>query len=96
MNTAGNQTFKSCLSAGEGESFLFSAVNGEVQAWDAADGRQVWKHAVNGEVLDLKVLPGGKSPTDLVILSKHDKSAASVSLLTADTGKVLWTFYDDR
>ena len=100
VDTASNQTFKSCLSAADGENIIFSAANGEIRGWDAADGKLVWNYAGKGEVVDLKVLPVDKGRKDVITLhdSSHDggRSTGFVRKLTADSGEAVWGFLDDR
>lgn len=96
VDTTRNQTFKSCLSAAEGENTIFSAANGEIRAWDAADGKLVWNYIGNGEVVDLKVLPVDKGQKDVVTLHENGGSTGFVRKLMADSGEAVWVFQDDR
>lgn len=96
VDTAGNHTFKSFLSSSEGENTIYSGTNGDVQAWDAADGRQVWNYAGKGEIVDLQVLPLDNGQKNIITLTNHEGSARNIKKMAADSGEVIWDFQDNR
>ena len=80
--------------AAEGNT-IFSAIDGCVRAWDAADGRLVWEQSAVGESKDLKVLDVGGTATHLLALNVR-ATTGFVKKIAADSGNVLWEFEDER
>lgn len=89
------------LRAGEDEDILVSAVDGEVKAWDASNGRAVWTNEFEySRVKDLEVLAladgsGTKGAKDPVVLFE-DGGHTSVRRLDGRSGNVVWEHKDDR
>jgi len=82
------------LKTGEGGTVI-SAVDGEVQAWNAADGRLVWGWKGAGSVRGLEVLEeDGRS--GVVVFSEEEDSRAVIRKLAADSGKVEWEHTEVR
>lgn len=71
----------SFLVAGEGDGKVTTAVANEVAAWDAADGRLVWRHVIREQsrVVDLQAIP--------VLGSSTDGAVQDVVVLTQPTIK---------
>ncbi|KAI9761186.1 MAG: hypothetical protein M1835_008221, partial [Candelina submexicana] len=86
------------LRAGEAENSVISAVDGEVRAWDALDGKLVWGNEfADGPAKDLEVLElidGSEgSPKDAIVLFGEEK--AVIRRLKGDTGAVAWEYRDN-
>ncbi|KAL0258185.1 hypothetical protein SLS55_007357 [Diplodia seriata] len=88
------------LRAGENQDIIISAVEGQVSAWDAADGKLAWSSAFNNApVKDLEVLElADASATvsgvkDVVVL--FGGSGSTVRRLDGQTGAVKWEFDDN-
>ena len=92
--TAGNVTLGGYLKAEEGGGAIASAVNGEVQAWNAADGRLDWGWTGAGPVKGLELL-SRKGYTDVVVLNEEG-SKGVVRKLASGNGDVLWEHRDER
>lgn len=75
---------------------VFSAVNGALQAWDAAEGRLVWEQSYAGDATDLKVLDFGNASKGYLVLATESAATGTVTKLAADSGKILWEFQDER
>lgn len=78
------------LRAGEDESWIVSALDNAVQAWDASSGRNIWSLHFEGTVKDLEVmeLPGA-SHTD--VLALFDENGITVARRIHGTeGHVIW------
>ena len=82
------------LKAGEAGTVI-GAVNGEVQAWDAADGRLAWGWQGAGSVKGLEVLEGG-GQSGVLVFSEEEISRTVVRKLAADSGKVEWEHTEVR
>lgn len=95
VDNRSNVTGKTFLSAADGDNTIYSAVNGGVHAWDAADGRLVWDWRGMGSIKALEVIGTDDGPKDVLILSEEGK-IAMVKKLAADTGDVIWELTDDR
>lgn len=95
LDSASNQTTEGFLKAGEGEDTIISAVNDDIQAWDAADGRQVWGWKANGQVKGLEVLESHGKAKDVIALSAEGTKGV-VRKLEATTGEVAWEYSDER
>lgn len=87
---------KAFLSALDGDNTIYSALNGGVQAWDAADGRTVWDWRGTGTTRALEVLGNDDNQKDVFMLSETDDKIAIVRKFATATGEVLWEFKDDR
>jgi len=82
------------LKAGEGGTVI-GAVDGEVQTWDAADGRLAWRWQGAGRIRGLEVLEGD-GRAGVLVLSEEEDSRTVVRKLAADKGKVEWEHTDVR
>lgn len=82
------------LKAGEGGTVI-SAVGGEVQTWDAADGRLAWVWQSAGSVRGLEVLEGD-GQSGVLVSSEEEDSRTVVRKLGANSGKVEWEHVEAR
>jgi ER membrane protein complex subunit 1 len=88
------------LRAGENENTVISAVGSQVSAWDALDGRLMWRNEfANGVVKDLEVIEfdDGKvtrGAKDALVLFAGDH--AVVRRISGETGDVVWEHKDGR
>lgn len=82
------------LKAGEGGTVI-GAVDGQIQAWDAADGRLVWEWQGAGSVRGLEVLEGD-GQSGVLVFSQEENSRGVVRKLAADRGKVEWEHTEVR
>lgn len=76
---------------------MVSAVGGDVAAWSASDGRQVWENRFDsGPVVDLELAESGQEQvaTDAIVLSGEKDGV--VRRLDGTNGNVRWEFRDDR
>lgn len=98
LNKHGNVT-DSFLRVGEAQDVLISGADGEITAWGASDGRQIWSHTIlDGTVKDLEIIevpdanqaPGSK---DAIVLSAGPKG--TVLRLDGQDGYVKWSFRDE-
>ena len=92
---AGKQTWDGYLRAEEGGGAIASAYNGEVQAWNAADGRLDWSWTGDGSVKGLELL-SRKGYTNVVVLSKEEGAKSVTRKLASGTGDVVWEHSDER
>lgn len=92
-------TTQSFLRAGHGQDTVVSGIDGQVAAWSASDGRQVWAHDLQGALVrDLEILeipaaaqePGTK---DAIVLSAGTHT--TLSRLDGVDGHVKWSFKDE-
>lgn len=90
---------QSFLRSGQDQDSVISAVDGEVAAWSAADGRQIWSTETGAarvrdleiiEIPDVKQMSGIK---DVVVLSSSPVS--SVVRIDGKDGHVKWSFVDE-
>jgi ER membrane protein complex subunit 1 len=94
---SGNRT-NVFLRAGDGQDTVVSAVNNEVAAWSASDGRLVWSRNLGpGVVEDLEIveLPGAKdekAAKDVLLL--YNNGNAVVQRLDGGSGNVKWEHVD--
>lgn len=92
-------TTRSFLRAGEAQDIIVSAIDGEVTAWGASDGRQVWTHDLQGAaVRDLEVVEIPDSKQDLgskdtIVLASGPQT--TLRRLDGQDGHVKWTFKDE-
>lgn len=93
----------SFLVAGEGDGKVTTAVGKEVVAWDASDGRLVWKHSIRGRsrAVDLQAIPVLGSSTDgavqdVVLLTQptNEGGAFVVTRLGGDGSGERWHYSD--
>lgn len=96
VDNTSNETGKALLNAADGESTIYSAVNGGIQAWDAADGRLVWDWRGTGRTIALKVFTADGGQKYVIALNKEEGKTGIVRKLAAETGEVLWELKDDR
>lgn len=92
---AGNTTGGGYLRAEEGGGAIASAINGEVQAWNAADGRLDWGWTGPGSVKGLELL-SRKGYTDVIVLAEEEGSKGVVRKLASGSGNVVWEHKDER
>lgn len=89
-----NSTF---LRAGQDQDIVISAVDGEVAAWAAADGRQAWSANLDGAaVKDLEIIeiPEADQQTkDAIVLTSA--SQPTVRRLGGQDGSLKWLFRDE-
>ena len=90
----GNSTSRSFLRAEEGGGAIASAVNGEVQAWNAADGRLDWGWVGAGPVKGLELL-SRKGYTDVLVLNEEGSNGV-VRKLASGSGEIVWEHKDER
>ncbi|KAK2756541.1 hypothetical protein FQN54_005434 [Arachnomyces sp. PD_36] len=91
-SSAGSKSF---LRAVDGESNVISAVGGEVAAWAASDGKQVWGNRFDsGPVVDLELAELGQdqATSDPIVLSGEKNGV--VRRLDAASGNVRWEYKD--
>jgi len=74
--------------AGE-DGTVISAVDDEVQAWNAADGRLAWQWKAAGPVRGLEVVEKDRH-SGMVVLSDEEESRVVIRKLAASNGEVLW------
>lgn len=91
---AGTSSSGTYLRAEEGGGAIASAVSGEVQAWNAADGRLDWGWTGAGPVKGLELL-SRKGHTDVVVLHEEG-SKGVVRKLASGSGDVVWEHRDER
>lgn len=96
VDTESSEIRKGLLGAVAEGSILFSAINGLVQAWDAAEGRMIWEQPGSGVSKDLVVLDTGGIAKDILTLTAETSSRAIIRKLAADSGEALWEFEDER
>lgn len=96
----GSSSADGCLRAGENQDTIVSAVDGQVAAWDAADGKLVWSTTFKDvSVKDLEVLEladasaAASGVKDVVVL--FGGSTSVVRRLDGQTGTVKWEFEDN-
>ena len=87
----------SFLRAADGQDTVISAVGGEVAAWIASDGKQVWENRFgSGPVVDLELAESSQDQParDTIVLTGG--KAGVVRRLDGTNGNVRWEFKDDR
>ncbi|KAL8850648.1 MAG: hypothetical protein Q9221_004434 [Calogaya cf. arnoldii] len=82
------------LKAPGGGNTVISAINGTVQAWDAAEGRLVWDWSGSGDIKALEVVRGGGAGQGVYIVTQTVGSKAIVMKLSEDSGVLLWEHED--
>ena len=97
---SGCEDNKCLLRAGEGQDTIISADGKGVSAWNAADGRLVWRSSVPGHTIeDLKVLdfPNvGKESVAKDALVLYNGLRPAVHRLSGESGETLWVYNDER
>ncbi|KAL8805000.1 MAG: hypothetical protein Q9182_002202 [Xanthomendoza sp. 2 TL-2023] len=83
------------LKASEGGTTVVTAVNGTVQAWDAAEGRLVWGWRGSEEIKALEVLKSENAAQAVYIITQNTGSKATIRKLSEDSGAVLWEHEDE-
>lgn len=84
------------LKAFSRENLVISAVNGTVQAWDAAEGRLVWDRRV---LDDIKALEASQTVADgygVYVLTQGNGGKAHIRKLSEDSGALIWEYQDER
>ena len=75
-------------------SIVISAINGLVQAWDAVEGNLVWEQPGSGVSKDLVVIDLGGIVKNILTLTAERTTI--IRKMTADSGKILWEFENER
>ncbi|KAI4099535.1 MAG: hypothetical protein L6R37_005926 [Teloschistes peruensis] len=84
------------LKALDGDSILISAVNGAVQAWDAAEGRLLWDWSISGQIKALEVVKSHDLGRTVFLAIKEERSTkAVICMLAGDSGAVVWEYEDE-
>ncbi|KAL8945407.1 MAG: hypothetical protein Q9211_000072 [Gyalolechia sp. 1 TL-2023] len=83
------------LQPSERGNLVISAVNGTVQAWDAAEGRLVWDWIGREEIKALVVSHTDVDSSDVYILTQNGGSTAHVRKLAQDSGALIWEYQDE-
>ena len=91
-----NRTTRAFLRAGGGADVVISAVDENLQAWDAVDGRLVWESKSYGKIRALEVLPDVAFENDVLVAYEVDGNKVVIQRLAANTGLVKWTYQDAR
>ncbi|KAL8728390.1 MAG: hypothetical protein Q9166_005434 [cf. Caloplaca sp. 2 TL-2023] len=78
------------LKASVGGNTVISAINGTVQAWDAAEGRLVWDWRGSEETKALEVVKSDTYGQGIYVLSLKGGNKAIIRKLSEDTGAVVW------
>lgn len=84
------------LKASDGDSLLFSAIHGIVQAWDAAEGRLLWDWSISEEIMAIEIVKSHGVGRMVYVVTKGPSTKAVVRLLTGDSGAVVWEYEDER
>ncbi|KAL9613837.1 MAG: hypothetical protein Q9167_001635 [Letrouitia subvulpina] len=88
-----NASREGFLATFDGFDLIISAVNGAIQAWDAADGRFAWEWRFSGKVKDLKTF--GKYTKDVgIFVLTEEGNKGVVRKLSAETGSLVWHYKD--
>ncbi|KAI4275431.1 MAG: hypothetical protein LQ337_003230 [Flavoplaca oasis] len=83
------------LKAPAGGDTIISAVNGTIQAWDAAEGRLVWGWRGSGEIKALEVVRDGITGRGIYIVTQAVGTRAVIRKLSEGTGALLWEYEDE-
>ncbi|KAL8998081.1 MAG: hypothetical protein Q9169_002774 [Polycauliona sp. 2 TL-2023] len=84
------------LNAPAGGTTVISAVNGTVQAWDAADGRLVWDWTGSGGIKALDVVRGESPGQGVYIVTQASESKATIRKLSEGSGTLVWEHEVER
>ncbi|KAL8786695.1 MAG: hypothetical protein Q9213_002630 [Squamulea squamosa] len=82
------------LKAPCGGNTLISAVNGTVQAWDAAEGRLVWDWTGSEHIKALEVVRSGDAGQGVYIVTQTSGNKANIRKLSEQSGTLLWEHED--
>lgn len=74
---------------------IISAINGTVQAWDAAEGRLVWEWIGHEDIKALVVSQIDVDSRDIYILSQDNENKAYVRKLAQESGILDWQYQDE-
>ncbi|KAL9594189.1 MAG: hypothetical protein Q9219_007175, partial [cf. Caloplaca sp. 3 TL-2023] len=74
---------------------IISAVNGTVQAWDAADGKFVWDWRNPDEIKALEISPSNIDDHGVYVLTQGHGGNAYIRKFTEDMGTLEWEYQDD-
>ncbi|KAL8767789.1 MAG: hypothetical protein Q9209_005783 [Squamulea sp. 1 TL-2023] len=77
-----------------GGSTLISAVNGNVQAWDAAEGRLLWNWAGSEDIKALEVVRSGDAGQGVYIVTQTSGHRTIIRKLSEESGSILWEHED--
>ena len=91
-----NVTALGFLRAGQGQDTVVSAVENDIQAWDAADGRLVWAWTGLGQTKGLEVFEAQDGGMDILQLCEEEGGFGVIRKLAAATGEVIWEHRDAR
>ncbi|KAL8674162.1 MAG: hypothetical protein Q9168_001413 [Polycauliona sp. 1 TL-2023] len=83
------------LKAPAGGNTIISAVNGTVQAWDAADGRLVWDWTGYEDIKALEVVRGESADKGVYIVTQASATKATVRKLSEGSGALVWEHEDE-
>ncbi|KAL8703661.1 MAG: hypothetical protein Q9201_003145 [Fulgogasparrea decipioides] len=83
------------LKAFEGDHVLVSAVNGTVQAWDAAEGRLLWDWRGSEEVKALEVSKNDGAGRSIFFITQGPGTKAVIRKVSGDSGAVVWEHVDE-
>ena len=84
------------LKASRKDGIVVSAVNGIIQAWDAAEGRLVWDWQGAEEIKALEVSESSGDDHGVYVLSQSEGGKAFVRKFSGQSGTLLWEHYDER
>lgn len=96
VDTESPKAHKSLLRAAAEGNNIYSAINGSIQAWDAAQGRLVWEQLGTSESKDLEVLDFKEAAKDILVLTTMRPTTRIIKKLAANSGELLWEFKDER
>lgn len=91
-----NQNTPSLLKAGDGANVIVSAVNEQVQVWDAIDGRMAWNWQTKDRIRALEVMAGTQEEKDVLVVSREDTGSAMIRKLSISYGGAKWVHRDTR
>ena len=84
------------VKAPAGGDTIISAVNGTVQAWDAAEGRLVWGWTGSEEIKALEVVRDGITGQGIYMVTQAVGTRVIIRKLSESTGALLWEYEDER
>jgi len=80
------------LRAGEGESWVASALGSSVHAWNAVNGRNVWWMDFAGHVKDLEIMEMTEDARKDVLALYQEEGATALRRIHGNEGSVVWEF----
>lgn len=92
----GNSHNNGLLQPSSRGNLVISAVNGTVQAWDAAEGRLVWEWTTYEEIKALGISQKDVDGGDVYVLSQDNGGKAHVRKLALESGDLDWQYQDER